>query len=67
MCSLCSAVLALTAPVVQLPKITFYNDLFMALHIMYERIAPEDPIKDPTIVSIGLANINPSAQRAHPE
>jgi len=46
---------------------TFYNDLFMALHIIYERIAPEDPIKDPTIVSIGLANINPSAQRAHPE
>ena len=39
----------------------------MALHMMYERIAPEDPIKEPTIVNIGLANMKPSAHKAHPE
>ena len=46
---------------------TFSNDLFIALHIMYDKIAPEEPIKDPTIVNNGLANINPSAHKAHPE
>ena len=30
-------------------------------------MAPDEPIKEPTIVSIGLANMKPSAQRAHPE
>jgi hypothetical protein len=35
--------------------------------MMYERIAPELPISDPTIVSIGLLSMNPSAQRAQPE
>eukprot|EP00178_Gracilaria_changii_P015593 TRINITY_DN43690_c0_g1_i1.p2 TRINITY_DN43690_c0_g1~~TRINITY_DN43690_c0_g1_i1.p2 ORF type:complete len:119 (-),score=15.30 TRINITY_DN43690_c0_g1_i1:59-415(-) len=49
------------------PKITLDNDLFMALHIMYDKIAPDDPIKDPTIVNNGLFNMNPSAHKAHPE
>ena len=31
------------------------------------RIAPEDPINDPTIVNMELLSINPSAQSAHPE
>lgn len=49
------------------PKITFVNDLFIALHIMYDKIAPEEPINDPTIVKRLLFNINPSAHNAHPE
>ena len=39
----------------------------MALHMMYERMAPEDPMREPTMVNMGLLNMNPSAQRAHPE
>ena len=31
------------------------------------KIAPDDPIKLPTIVNIGLANMKPSAHNAHPE
>lgn len=46
---------------------TLLRDLFIALHIMYERMAPEEPINDPTIVSIGLESMNPYAHRAHPE
>ncbi len=40
--------------------------LFMATHIMYDKIAPEDPIKDPTMVNKEFYNKKPSAQRAHP-
>jgi len=29
-------------------------------------MAPEDPISDPTIVSMGLLSMNPSAHSAHP-
>lgn len=39
----------------------------MALHIIYERIAPDEPIKLPTIVNIGLASMNPYAHNAQPE
>ncbi len=34
---------------------------------MYDKIAPEEPIKDPTIVNIGLASMKPYAHNAHPE
>jgi hypothetical protein len=46
---------------------TFCRDLFIALHIIYDRMAPEEPIREPTIVSMGLANMKPSAHNAHPE
>lgn len=49
------------------PNITLTIDLFIALHIIYDKIAPLDPTKAPTIVSSGLFNINPSAHNAHPE
>lgn len=52
---------------VQVPKITLFNDLFIALHIMYERMAPEDPINEPTIVNMGFESINPYAHKAQPE
>ena len=39
----------------------------MALHMMYDKIAPDEPTKAPTIVRRGLLSMNPSAQRAQPE
>merc|ERR1719347_2418754 len=39
----------------------------MATHIIYDRIAPLAPIRDPTTVMTLLFNMNPSAQRAQPE
>ena len=35
--------------------------------MIYERIPPDDPIREPTIVSMGLLSMKPSAQSAHPE
>ena len=43
-------------------KIPFYT-----LHIMYESMAPELPINEPTIVISELSNMNPSAHSAQPE
>jgi hypothetical protein len=37
------------------------------LHMMYDKMAPELPIKAPTIVIKLLFNMKPSAQRAQPE
>ena len=37
------------------------------LHMMYERIAPDEPIRAPTIVIRLLFNMKPSAHRAQPE
>lgn len=46
---------------------TFGSDRFMALHIMYDRMAPELPMRAPTMVIKLLFSMKPSAQRAHPE
>lgn len=46
---------------------TLVNDLFMALHMMYDKIAPEEPINEPTIVNMGFESMNPYAHKAHPE
>lgn len=35
--------------------------------MMYDKMAPEDPIKEPTIVNKGLPSIKPSAHKAQPE
>lgn len=39
----------------------------LTLHMMSVRIAPEDPIRAPTMVSNGLSIMKPSAHSAHPE
>lgn len=52
---------------VHVPNMTLFNDLFIALHIMYERMAPDDPINEPTIVNMGLESMNPYAHKAQPE
>ncbi len=36
------------------------------LHIMYDNIAPDDPISAPTVVNKSFPNINPSAANAYP-
>mmetsp|Transcript_14532 Transcript_14532/g.57970 ORF Transcript_14532/g.57970 Transcript_14532/m.57970 type:complete len:379 (-) Transcript_14532:782-1918(-) len=40
---------------------------FIASHMMWVRMAPDEPIKAPTTVSNGLSSMNPSAQSAQPE
>ena len=35
--------------------------------MIYERIDPLTPIREPTVVNNGLSNINPSATKAKPE
>jgi hypothetical protein len=49
------------------PKRTLVRDLFMATHMMYERMEPDTPIRAPTVVSRELSSINPSATSANPE
>src|SRR6478672_388204 len=43
------------------------NDRFIALHMMYDRIAPEEPTSAPVMISRLLLNMNPAAAAAHPE
>src|SRR5690625_670984 len=42
------------------------NDRFIPLHIIYDKIAPEDPTKAPVIISKSFDNINPAAAAAQP-
>ena len=49
------------------PKITLNKDLFIPLHIMYERIAPEDPTSAPVIIKAVFSKVKPIPAAAHPE
>ena len=49
------------------PRITERKFLFIALHIIYERIAPEDPTSAPVTIKRSLPSIKPVAAAAHPE
>ena len=49
------------------PRITERKFLFIALHIMYESIAPEDPTKAPVTINKSLPSIKPVAAAAQPE
>jgi NADH-ubiquinone oxidoreductase chain 5 len=49
------------------PKITLKKDLFIPLHIIYERIAPDDPTKAPVIISAVFSKVNPIPAAAQPE
>eukprot|EP00967_Tisochrysis_lutea_P002427 scaffold3029_cov33-Tisochrysis_lutea.AAC.1 len=40
---------------------------FIATHIMWVRMAPEEPMSAPTVVSSGLSSMKPSAHSAQPE
>src|SRR6478735_11034859 len=49
------------------PRITLKKLRFIALHMMYERIAPDEPTSDPAMISIGLFSEKPIPAAAHPE
>ena len=49
------------------PRITDINDRFIALHMMYDKIAPDEPTKAPVTMSKSLPNRKPVAAAAHPE
>ena len=49
------------------PRITLMNDRFIALHMMYDRIAPDEPTSDPEMISIGLLSEKPMPAAAQPE
>jgi len=47
--------------------ITEMKERFIALHMMYERIAPEEPTSDPAMISMLLLSENPIPAAAQPE
>ncbi|MNN88355.1 hypothetical protein D3C81_2060300 [compost metagenome] len=49
------------------PRITLKNERFIALHMMYERIAPEEPTSEPAMISIELFSEKPMPAAAQPE
>mmetsp|Transcript_19233 Transcript_19233/g.49318 ORF Transcript_19233/g.49318 Transcript_19233/m.49318 type:complete len:205 (-) Transcript_19233:2459-3073(-) len=49
------------------PKMTLKMSRFMASHMIFVRIAPLQPMREPTTVSTGLFSRKPSATRAQPE
>src|SRR5262249_61799495 len=49
------------------PRITLKNERFIALHMMYERIAPDEPTSDPAMISIELLSEKPMPAAAQPE
>src|SRR6056300_32718 len=49
------------------PNITLKNDLFIPLHIIYDRIAPDDPTNAPVIISAVFSKVKPIPAAAQPE
>ncbi len=49
------------------PRITLKNERFIALHMMYERIAPLEPTSEPAMISIELFSEKPIPAAAQPE
>src|SRR4029453_333799 len=49
------------------PRITLKNDRFIARHMMYDRIAPDEPTSEPAMISIELFSEKPIPAAAHPE
>ena len=49
------------------PRMTLKKDRFIALHMMYDRIAPDEPTRLPAMISMVLLSENPMPAAAHPE
>ena len=49
------------------PKITLQIERFIALHMMYERIAPLEPTRAPVMISKSFFNMKPAAAAVQPE
>ena len=61
------AATAAPSPVPKPPRITEMKLRFMPLHMMYERIAPEEPTSAPVMISATFSSVKPSAAAAQPE
>src|SRR6476620_7756044 len=46
---------------------TEMNERFIPLHMMYDRIAPEEPTSAPVMISAELPSVKPMPAAAHPE
>src|SRR6185436_16620934 len=49
------------------PRITLMNDRFIPRHMMYDRIAPDEPTSAPVMISAILPSVKPMPAAAHPE
>ncbi|MNE51622.1 hypothetical protein D3C80_1462580 [compost metagenome] len=49
------------------PSSTLKNERFIALHMMYERMAPDEPTREPAMISIELFREKPIPAAAQPE
>ena len=49
------------------PRITLKKERFIALHMMYERMAPDDPTSEPATISMALFSEKPMPAAAQPE
>jgi len=49
------------------PAMTLRKLRFIAVHMMYDRIAPLEPTSAPTTISRSLESMKPVAAAAHPE
>jgi hypothetical protein len=49
------------------PAMTLRKLRFIARHMMYERIAPDDPTSAPVTMRRSLESMKPGRGRAHPE
>ena len=61
----CAAPVSVSPP--KPPRMTLKNERFIALHMMYERIAPLEPTSEPAMISIELFREKPIPAAAHPE
>src|ERR1700754_3459284 len=49
------------------PSSTLKNERFIAWHMMYDRIAPDEPTSEPAMISIALFSEKPMPAAAQPE
>ena len=55
------------SPAPKPPRTTLKNDRFIAWHMMYDRIAPDEPTSDPAMINIELSSEKPMPAAAQPE
>src|SRR4029079_11761351 len=49
------------------PRMTEMNERFIPLHMMYDRIAPDEPTSAPVMISAVLPSVKPMPAAAQPE
>ncbi|MOA49836.1 hypothetical protein D3C78_1727710 [compost metagenome] len=66
-CSVLPAAAPASASAPKPPRMTLKKERFIALHMMYDRIAPEEPTREPATISIELFSEKPIPAAAQPE